>query len=384
MGSVADVVVVGGGIAGTSAAVALAEAGRQVVLVERAGIAAGASGRNSGVVQHPFDPVLVQLHLATLERYRALEAAGIGGFALAHEPAGLLMVTHAPEVAAGLADELSRSHPQLAPTFLAPGDARRTEPALAADVAACRIAIGYPVAPAAATHAYADLARARGVSIDEGRAAALDIADGRVRGVRRSDGTTVAAEEVVVAAGPWSPALIDPGGVWRPIRPNWGVVVSVTLVTPARHVLEQAELEIEPDDEPSAGPPAGPPGEQADFSLVPAGTASSLGSTFLDREPDGDAWVPRLLAHGRRFVPGIAEAEVGPVRVCARPVSLDGRPLVGRVAGVDGLWIVAGHGPWGISTGPGSSALLAELMTGLRAAPPPALDPARFGAPPVG
>src|SRR5690349_19620363 len=138
----ADVVVVGGGIAGTSAAVALAEAGRRVVLVERAGIAAGASGRNSGVVQHPFDPVLVDLHLATLERYRALEASGVGDFALAPDPVGLLMVTHAPEVVAGLAAALSRTHPHLAPTFLPPGDARDAEPALAADVAACRIDIG--------------------------------------------------------------------------------------------------------------------------------------------------------------------------------------------------------------------------------------------------
>ena len=61
-----DVVVIGGGIIGTSVAAFLAEAGRRVVLVERAEIGAGASGRNSGVVQHPFDPALVALHLETV------------------------------------------------------------------------------------------------------------------------------------------------------------------------------------------------------------------------------------------------------------------------------------------------------------------------------
>ncbi len=373
----ADVVVVGGGIAGVSAAAALAEAGRRVVLVERAGVAAAASGRNSGVVQHPFDPVLVALHLATVEAYRGLAASGVGGFTLDPEPSGLLMVTHAPEVAARIADELSRSHPELAPTFLPPGDARRLEPALAPDVAACRLAIGYPVVPDSATRAFAGLARSRGVTIQVGHPATLDVVSGRTRGVRLAGGTTVEADEVVVAAGPWSPVLVDPSGTWQPIRAVWGVVVSVTLAAPARHVLEQAELEIEPDDD------AGPPHEDADFSLVPAGLTSALGSTFLERAPDPNAWVPRLLAHGRRFVPGIADAAVGAVRACARPVSLDGRPLVGRVPGVDGLWIVAGHGPWGISTGPGSSLLLAELMTGRRASPPTALDPARFGAPPI-
>jgi len=82
----ADVVVVGGGIAGVSAAAALAEAGRRVVLVERAGVAAAASGRNSGVVQHPFDPVLVALHLATVEAYRGLAASGVGGFTVLSTP----------------------------------------------------------------------------------------------------------------------------------------------------------------------------------------------------------------------------------------------------------------------------------------------------------
>jgi glycine/D-amino acid oxidase-like deaminating enzyme len=62
---------------------------------------------------------------------------------------------------------------------------------------------------------------------------------------------------------------------------------------------------------------------------------------------------------------------------------LDGRPLIGAVPGFDGLWIAAGHGPWGISTGPASGRLLADLVLGRMMAPPAALDPARFEAPPL-
>ena len=57
-----DVVVVGGGIVGTSAAAFLAAASLRVVLVEREGLASGASGANSGVVQHPFDPITADLY----------------------------------------------------------------------------------------------------------------------------------------------------------------------------------------------------------------------------------------------------------------------------------------------------------------------------------
>ena len=51
-----EVAVVGGGIVGVAAAAFLAEAGAKVTLAEQAEIGAGASGRNSGAVQHPFDP----------------------------------------------------------------------------------------------------------------------------------------------------------------------------------------------------------------------------------------------------------------------------------------------------------------------------------------
>ena len=94
--------------------------------------------------------------------------------------------------------------------------------------------------------------------------------------------------------------------------------------------------------------------------------------------------MPALMEHGARFVPAIAAARPGPVRICARPLSLDGRPLIGAIPGVPGLWIAAGHGPWGISTGPAAAPLLVDLLDGRRSAPPTALDPARFCQLPLG
>jgi len=54
----ADVVVIGGGIIGSAAAAIMADRGARVALVEGAAIGAGASGRNLGAIQHPFDPAL--------------------------------------------------------------------------------------------------------------------------------------------------------------------------------------------------------------------------------------------------------------------------------------------------------------------------------------
>ena len=72
---------------GCAAAAFLAEAGARVKLFERGELAGAASGRNSGAVQHPFDPVLTELHLETLGHYRELE-----GFGLPEKPAGVLLL----------------------------------------------------------------------------------------------------------------------------------------------------------------------------------------------------------------------------------------------------------------------------------------------------
>lgn len=358
-----DVAVIGGGIVGAAAAAFLAEGGATVALYERTAIGAGASGRNSGVVQQPGDALLAGLYHASVALYRELE-----GFALPAVPSGLLHVGLDPAAVRTLAEDLARADPGVGAEFLPPGEAHRLEPALAHDVAACRVVIGYPVPPASATAAFAARAERAGATIRIGEAADVWRRDGRAAGVRVG-GASIGADVVLVAAGPWSPAVIDPSGAWRPIRPLWGVVVALELAAPPVHVLEEVAID--------AGIAPGGAAAGVDFSLVTAAGSSSLGSTFLDDEPDAEALVPHLVAHGSRFVPAIAGAPVLGVRSCARPLARDGRPLVGRVPGVEGLWIAAGHGPWGISTGPASARQVADAILG--GGPVPAgTDPARF------
>ncbi len=201
---------------------------------------------------------------------------------------------------------------------------------------------------------------------------------GRVHGVELIDpgsasGIRVSAETVVVAAGPWTPALLDPSGTWRPIEPLWGVVVDALLAAPPGHVVEEVWTGVTPGDE----------HPDHAFSLVTAGGRSSVGSAFLSDEPDASLVATAILERAQRFVPSIATASIGATRVCARPLSQDERPLVGPVPGVEGLYVAAGHGPWGISTGPAAATLLTDLIDGRRDAPPPALDPGRFGPIPV-
>jgi glycine/D-amino acid oxidase-like deaminating enzyme len=390
-----DVVVIGGGIVGTSAAAFLAGAGASVVLVEREGLASGASGANSGVVQHPFDPVLATLYRETVDLYRDL-ARRSNAFPFPASPAGLLYISPDEAAVQRQAASIQKVFPDLGLEVVGGAVLRELDPPIGEDLWACRVDIGYPVMPGASTYAYASLAESRRAVIRLGRSAALMTERDAVTGVV-IDGRPLAAGAVLVAAGPWTPVLLDPAGRWAPIQPRWGVVVEVELVDRPVHVLEEAGIEAVLDtmpggvtgDDPApflagaaSAPADGPPGiDEVEFSLVPLPGASAVGSTFLASEPEPSSWLEPILERAVRFVPAVAEAPIRGVRACARPQSVDGRPLIGAVPGRHGLYVCAGHGPWGISTGPASARLVADLILHGAADIPPELDPVRFGVP---
>lgn len=371
----ADVVVIGGGIIGCATAAILADRGASVILIEGVAIGAGASGRNLGAIQHPFDAVLAPLYEESLTRYRALAAASDGRFTVAAEPAGLLLLNRDPDAAARQATRLRGFVPELRPELLDPDDVARAEPSLAPGPAAVRLDTGFPIPPASATTAWAALAEERGASLLLGAPARPSVSDGRVEGVALADGTAIGAGSVVVAAGPWSPELVDPDGAWRPIQPTYGVTLQLRLGRRApRHVVEEDEVDVINRTAAATARAAGEGDDRTEppslFSIASAGGISTLGSTFLPHEPDPAAIEPLLLRRAEAWLPGTVDAEVVGRRMCARPQSVDGRPFIGPVGDVAGLFVCAGHGPWGISTGPASAAIVARAV--LDGTPPPA------------
>jgi glycine/D-amino acid oxidase-like deaminating enzyme len=355
-----DVTIVGGGIVGCAAAAFLAEAGVRVEVYERDEVGAAASGRNSGSIQHPFDPVMAELYAETLQLYR-----GLADFELPDAPAGVLMLAPERAVLEPTVVELARDCPELRPALLDPEELRRLEPAVAGELWACRLETGYPVEPIAATRAFARRAFSAGARFHEGETAWPWVTGGRARGVLAA-GVRRAAGAVLVAGGPWTPELIDPTRAWQPIVPVWGVVAEIEMDDPPAHVLEEAGVE-----EVAAA------GNGSLFSLVASDGEIAVGSTFLPEAPDPAAWAGSLRRGGERFVPGLARAKVVGARACPRPQSVDGRPLVGELPRQEGLWVAAGHGPWGISTGPATARVAADAILG-RAEVPDPLSVGRF------
>ena len=346
--------IIGGGIVGCAAAAFLAEAGVRVELYEGEEVAAAASGRNSGSVQHPFDPVLRDLHVETLRHYRELD-----DFELPEEPAGVLMLARERAVLEPSVREVARDCPELAPALLGPDELRAVEPTVRPGLWGCRLETGYPVRPAAATRAFAKRAYAAGARFHEGETAWPWVIGARARGVLAA-GVRRPAGAVLVAAGPWTPEVIDPTRAWQPIVPVWGVVAEVEMEDPPRHVLEEAGVEA-----------VGAGGAASIFSLVAADGQVSVGSTFLAGAARRARVGADAAARRRAFVPGLRRAKVVGARACARPQSFDGRPLVGEIPGQEGLWVAAGHGPWGISTGPATARIAVDALLGKAEVPAP-------------
>ena len=364
---VADVVVIGGGIIGCAAAAILADRGARVVLVEASEIGAGASGRNLGAIQHPFDPALAPLYHESLTRYRAL-AAEHGGFNVGREPAGVLLLNRDADAAAAQADRIAAAVPALLPQFVGADELANLEPSLVPGLSGVLLQTGYPIPPASATGAWADIAATRGVQFLVGSAASPVVEGGRVAGVQLGDGYAIAADVVLVAAGPWTPMLVDPAGDWQPMTATWGVTIQLRLaVPPPRHILEEDEVDTINRAAAATVRAArvidyGEPDPPSLFSLASAAGTSTLGSTFLPLEPDAALLEPLLLHRAAEFLPAVGEAKILGRRLCARPQSIDGRPFIGRAPETEGMFVCAGHGPWGISTGPASAAMVARAI----------------------
>ncbi len=201
-----DVVIIGAGIVGCSTAYFLAREGVDVAVVDPVAIAAGASGRNNGLVEHPYDAPTSPLFFESVELMREFL-----GDAMPIAPVGALLLADD----AGDARELFTHYsqfPELEPTLLSPDQVRAAEPVLADGLWGCMLRTGYPISPRDATNAVAERARAAGAEFVLGEP--VELAALRASG-----------REVVVCAGAWSGEVL--GGLVRSdaVKPLWGVIV---------------------------------------------------------------------------------------------------------------------------------------------------------------
>ena len=228
-----DVVVIGGGVIGAAVADELTRRGAAVTLFERDALASAASGRNMGLWLPTEDPATYEMGRRSIDAYLVLADDAPAPFRLDRTPLGyLLFAVHDDDVERGRAIAKTVGEGGVAVEEVPNGDVATIDPAFSHGVAAAwRVSDGHRLDPGALTTAIAARAAANGAAIRHHVAVrTLLERRGRVAGVLTDDGP-VEADDVVVAAGPWTPALLEAAGLAPP--PITGAIGWVVRVGPA-------------------------------------------------------------------------------------------------------------------------------------------------------
>lgn len=317
-----DAIVVGAGICGASAAYFLRERGLEVLVLDRAGVAAGTTGRGEGNVLVSDKPPGVERDLAVLGRRLWTELGD--RFAEAR-------VTRK--------GALTLDHPE-------GRDVGDLEPSLAPGVVALRDPDELQVDPAG-------LARAllAGIAVREG----ADVVAVGPGGVTLANGERLAGGAVVVATGPSADVLTG-----LPVEPRKGQLVA--LAAPPgliRHKLIEAsyaEAVASADD----GRLIASVIEQTlDGDEILVGSSRER----VGFDPRVDAGVSRaMIERAARFVPALGSLPVRRAWCGFRPWLPDRLPAIGPLD--DGsVWVTTGHEGSGVGLGPISGLLLAQMIT---------------------
>ncbi len=173
--------------------------------------------------------------------------------------------------------------------------------------------------------------------------------DRHVRAVTTRDGREIEADEFVLAGGSWTPRVARELGLALPIEAGKGY--SLTLPAPPRlpaicAILSEARLAVTP----------------MGGALRFAGTMEIAG---LD-EAINPVRIRGIIASATTYYPEITASDfdgIAPWRGL-RPCSPDGMPYIGRTARYANLSIASGHAMMGMSLGPVTGRLIAEILSG--------------------
>jgi glycine/D-amino acid oxidase-like deaminating enzyme len=362
-------VVVGAGILGAAVAARLAAAGLRVTLLDQ---------DQPGRATSRWSFAWINSNDKGPRPYHDLNHAGIRAWAeLAPDLDGdawYRPVGHVELATAGTAAELEARVERLTgwgyPARLAdPAEATALEPALRVPpdaTAAFFPGEGYLLTEPliARLVARAKNHGARVLTGEPGRVTGLE--PGTAPRARTAAGAVLEADEVVCCAGRWTPALAE-----VPLIP-WenkdstapGLVVRVGPVASPGLVrlVHTPELSLRPH-----------PGGLLHLEAEDAATAVDLHTP----EPELRRWAGELLRRARRTVHGLDDARGVELKVCARPLPVDGQSIVGRLPGAPGIYVAVTHS--GVTLAAHLAGLItADLTTGT---PPGSLipyTPARF------
>ena len=347
----ASVVIVGGGVVGTSAAFHLAEAGADVVLIERASLGSGSTSKAAGGVRTQFSDVLnIEIAKRSLDAFR--DFGRRPGWEIALKQVGYLFaLTQPPDVEEFARSVALQNELGLDSRMLSGEETRALCPLIDGDdVLAGAFSPGDGhAAPEGVVQGYAFAARAHGAHIRVGcEVRAIRVDRGQITEVVTTDGV-IRTPIVICAAGAWSRACGAMVEVELPVSP----VRRQILFTEAIDGLP-ADLPMTIDFETSfyfhrEGPGLlmgmSDPGEMPGFSVETS-----------------DDWIPGLMDIVRRRAPRIADVGIRGGWAGLYEMTPDHNAIIGEDGGVSRFLYATGFSGHGFLQGPAVGEILRDMV----------------------
>jgi sarcosine oxidase subunit beta len=349
----AEVVVVGGGVMGTSAAFHLAEAGVGVLLVEQAGLASGSTSKAAGGVRAQFsDPLNVAIALRSLEAFDRF-AERPGGEIDLHRVGYLFLLDRADDVAAFERSVALQNELGVPSRLVTPEEAAALSPLAGLDgvLAAAFCPLDGHASPEAVVHGYAAGARRHGASVvTDCAVTGIAVGSGTVRAVATSRGR-VETGAVVCCAGAWSRRIGALAGVELPVEP---VARQITYTAPLAGLPERIPLTID---------------FSTGFYFHREGPGLLFGMADRAQPPGFDAptdpdWLSRVLEAAERRAPVLVDAGLAGGWTGYYEVSPDHNALVGEAASPARFLYATGFSGHGFLQGPAIGEVLRDLVLG--------------------
>ena len=358
-----DVLVIGAGVAGLGAAYHLVRNGARTLLLDRAD-AGQATAAGAGILSTPTysgeSAAWYQLGRGAGAHYQTLIpqllAAGVGdtGYAIC----GKLTVAVSPDETAPYDRALERVRrrqqqyglPERQDLFeVDPDQARQRFPPLAATRRALYYARAARIDGRLLAAALQQAAVEAGLEVKKKGVERLELSGATVVGAV-AEGVLYQAGHTIIAGGAWSPPLAAALDLRLEVVPQRGQIIHLRL----------------PDTDTSAWPIIS---AFHDHYLVPWPEGRVVvGAT---RESDAGfaahttaAGMRQVLDEALRVAPGLAQAEIGEIRVGLRPYTADGLPVLGPAPGWSGLLLSTGFGATGLQLAPYCGLLMADLVAG--------------------
>lgn len=361
-----EIVIVGAGVAGLCSALFLAQAGREVAVLDRAEPWGDASGANAGTLSIQVKrPEVLALTIESTRLWRdfaeafAIDVGFVG--------CGGLRVATSPAEVARLRDTVPDQRSRGLDVELLEGDALRdAAPWLGRDVLAAAHcpSDGFSVPLSAGLGLIRAVGRAGGRVIGEAGVEAIEGAAGGFR-VATTAGA-LRCRTVVLAAGAWLANVAAMLDVELPVMVD---VNMLTITEPARVIMDRVVTH--------AGGMLSVKQYANGTCIIGGGWQGRGGPESGAKELDYERLLHNL-RFAARVVPALAELRLVRSWSGFEAVAPDALPLFGALPGRDGAFVVGGA-RGGYSQGPALGQLMCQLVTtGRTSLPMERFDPARF------